>query len=389
MITNILIRSTIADWQHPEKADVRQAYGRLCGAVGIVVNGLLFVLKLFVGLLTGSVAVTADAINNLSDASTAIITLIGFKLSAKVADNEHPFGHGRLEYIAALIVAVIILAVGVHFLQESLLKIFQPEKLQMSRTATALYAGTFLFKLWLLGFYHKIGKRISSEVIRAASLDSLSDLLITAVVLLAVLLAPHTDFPVDGIAGCLVALMVLFGGVKIIRDTIDPLLGIRPDKKLVEELRKRLLACKGISGIHDIIIHNYGPNQHFATAHAEVSSEENLLAVHDILETAEVEIARAMPVQLILHCDPFVSNNPEVKVWHDRAIKAVKDLDRKFKLYDFHLDDASGALKMHFNLLIPRNYVLSEEEITSLLTTSLQSYDGKLRVQVDYMKSFI
>ena len=229
----------------------------------------------------------------------------------------------------------------------------------------------------------------SSEVIRATAFDSLCDLLITAVVLLAVLLAPHTDFPVDGVTGCLVALMILFGGVKIIRDTMDPLLGIRPDKKLVEELEKRLLSCKGISGIHDIIIHNYGPNQHFATAHAEVSSEGNLQAMHDILEAAEVEIARTMPVQLILHCDPFVTDNPEVKLWHDRALKAVKDLDRKFKLYDFHLDDVPGTLKMHFNLLIPRNHALSEEEITRLLTTSLQSYDDKLTVQIDYTKSFI
>ena len=389
MITNILIRSTITDWQQPEKPEVRQAYGKLCGKVGIVVNAILFLLKLVVGLLTGSVAVTADAINNLSDASTAIITLIGFKLSAKVADDEHPFGHGRIEYIAALIVAVIILAVGVHFLQESLLKIFRPEKLLLNRAAIALYAGTLLFKLWLLSFYRNIGKRISSEVIRAASFDSMSDLLVTAVVLLAVLLAPHADFPVDGLAGALVALMVLFGGVKIIRDTIDPLLGIRPDKKLVEELQKRLLACKGISGVHDIIVHNYGPYQHFATAHAEVSSEEDLLSVHDILEAAEVEIARTMPVRLILHCDPFVTDDPEVKVWHRRALDAVEALDRKFKLYDFHLEGAPGALKMHFNLLIPRNYALSEEELTRLLTTSLQSYDADLTLQIDYMKSFI
>lgn len=389
MLTNRLIHLTIPDWQQPEKPEVRQAYGRLCGTVGIVVNTILFVLKLGVGMLTGSVAVTADAINNLSDASTAIITLIGFKLSAKVADNEHPFGHGRLEYIAGLIVAVIILAVGVHFLQESLLKIFQPEELQINRTATALYAGTLLFKLWLLGFYRNIGKRISSEIIRAASFDSTSDLLITAVVLLAVLLAPHTDFPVDGVAGTLVALMVLLGGVKIIRNTIDPLLGVRPDKKMVEELRKRLLACKGISGIHDIIIHNYGPNQHFATAHAEVSSEEDLLSVHDTLEAAEVEIARTMPIRLILHCDPFVSKDPLVKLWHDRALQAVKELDHKFKLYDFHLDGSTGTPKMHFNLLIPRNYALSEERLTERLTNSLQKYDANLAVQIDYMNSFV
>ncbi len=389
MLSNILIRSTVADWQHPEKPEVRLAYGKLCGAVGIVVNTLLFVLKLFVGLLTSSVAVNADAINNLSDASTGIITLIGFKLSAKVADKEHPFGHGRLEYIAGLIVAVIILAVGVHFLQESLLRIFHPEKLQMNRTATVLYGGTLLFKLWLLAFYRTVGQRISSEVIRAASFDSLSDLLITAVVLLAVLFAPHTDFPVDGIAGTLVALMVLFGGVKIIRDTIDPLLGVRPDKKLVEELRKRLLACKGISGIHDIIIHNYGPNQHFATAHAEVNSEEGLLAVHDTLEAAEVEIARTMPVRLILHCDPFVTENPEVKLWHDRAVKAVQDIDHKFKLYDFHLEGSTGALNMHFNLLIPRNDASSQERITGQLTKSLQKYDANLAVQIDYMNSYV
>ncbi|NLZ63764.1 MAG: cation transporter [Lentisphaerae bacterium] len=389
MITNFLIKATIPDWDKPEQPEVRQAYGKLCGSVGIAVNALLFGLKLLVGLLTGSVAVTADAINNLSDASSAVITLVGFKLSAKVADSEHPFGHGRLEYIAGLIVAVIILAVGVHFLQESVLKIFQPEKIQLSRPAIVLYAGTMLFKLWLFCFYRAVSRRISSGVLRASSLDSLSDLLITSVVLLAVLLAPHTDYPVDGIAGTLVALMVLVSGVKIIRDTIDPLLGIRPDKKLVSELRQRLLACEGISGIHDIIIHNYGPNQHFATAHAEVSSAESLLAVHDILEAAEVEIARTMPIRLILHCDPFITADPEVKLWHQRALTAVKAIDHKFKLYDFHLEGSSDTLRIHFNLLIPRNYILSQAEISEKLTAALQQYDARLAVQIDYLHSFV
>jgi len=389
MITNFLIKAAIPGWENPERPEVRQAYGRLCGSVGIVVNALLFGLKLLVGLLTGSVAITADAINNLSDASTAVITLIGFKLSAKVADSEHPFGHGRLEYIAGLIVAVVILAVGVHFLQESVLKIFHPEKLQLNRPAIGLYAGTMLFKLWLLCFYRAVSRRISSGVLRAASLDSLSDLLTTSVVLLAVLLAPHTSYPVDGIAGTLVALMVLFSGVKIIRDTIDPLLGIRPDKKLVAELRQRLLACPGIAGIHDIIIHNYGPNQHFATAHAEVSSAENLLSVHDILEAAEVEIARSMPVRLILHCDPFITADPEVKLWYQRALTAVQAIDHKFKLYDFHLEGRAGALSIHFNLLVPRKYALTQALISAKLTAALQQYDARLAVQIDYTHSYV
>lgn len=389
MFSDLLIRFAIADWPCPEKPEVRLAYGRLSGLVGIAVNSLLFLMKLLVGVLTGSVAVAADAVNNLSDASTAIITLIGFKLSGKVADNEHPFGHGRLEYIAALIVAVIIMVVGVHFLQQSLLKIFKPEKFEISRLAIGLYAGTFLLKLWLLFFYRHIGRRISSEVIRAAIFDSISDLLITAVVLLAILLAPHSDFPVDGVAGVLVALMVLFGGAKIIRDTIDPLLGIRPDKKLVEEMRRRLLACKGISGVHDIIIHNYGPNQNFATAHAEVDSENDLLAVHDTLEAAEVEIARNMPVRLTLHCDPFVTNDPKVRLWHERVLQEAKNIDHKFKLYDFHLDEEKGNLNIHFNLLIPRNYVLSQEKISQLLISALKKHDPALTLQIDYLNSFV
>ena len=389
MLIDLLIRSTINNYDHPENAEVRLAYGRLCGTVGIVVNSLLFLLKALVALMTGSVAIAADAVNNLSDASTAAITLIGFKLAGKVADNEHPFGHGRLEYIAGLIVAVVIMAVGIHFLQESLMKIFRPEKLVMSDLAVKLYAATFFFKLWLLFFHRDIGRRISSSAIQAAAFDSLSDLLITAVVLLALLLSPHSDFPIDGVAGTAVALAVLFGGVKIIRHTIDPLLGIRPDKRLVTELRERLLACDGISGVHDIIIHNYGPNQHFATAHAEVDCEENLLAVHDILEAAEVEIARTMPMRLTLHCDPFVTNDPTVKLWHERALLEVKNIDHKFKLYDFHLDSENSGLNMHFNLLIPRKHALSEEKITKQLTNALQKHDSTLTLKIDYVNSFI
>lgn len=390
MLTRLLIRLLVPDAAHPERPPVRLAYGLLSGYVGIAVNLLLFGVKLSIGMITGSVAIAADALNNLSDSGNSIISVVGFRLSAKPADNEHPFGHGRMEYIAALIISVIIVAVGLNFLKESITRIFRPETLDLNGLAIGILAGTLLLKVWLFFFYRHIGRKIDSRVLTAAAFDSLSDLAATTMVLIALLLSPYTSLPLDGIAGGIVALLVVWGGIGILRENINPLVGERPAPELVDELRERLLKFKAIRGVHDIILHNYGPNLYFATAHAEVNRDQELMHIHDDLEEAEVEIARTMPVRLILHCDPYEIEDPWIKLWRSRAEEAVSDFDAKFKLYDFRLEEQPGQpRRLHFHLLVPRNYALSYEEISRCLERTLRHFDPTLQLHIEFLNAYI
>ena len=371
MIANLLIRLFVRDYEHTDSAAVRLNYGIFSGYAGMAVNLLLTALKFVVGLLSGSVAIAADAVNNLSDAGNSIVTVFGFKLAAKPADREHPFGHGRFEYIAGVVVAVVIIAMGLNFLQESVQRIIHPHPVKMSPVLTGLVGGSLLFKAWLFFFYRKIGALTDSRTIQAMAFDSLSDMAGTMAVLIAAAAARFTVFPVDGCAGVLAAGLVLCGGCRILRETINPLLGEPPGPELVEELRTRLLQCRGIRGVHDIIMHNYGPNQYFATAHAEVNLDADILAVHDMLEKAEVEIGKHMPVHLLLHCDPCHTSDPTVRHWQAEVENAVAELNPQFKVYDLRLrQDASGP-RLEFHLLVPRSCPAVQEEIEREVTAAL------------------
>lgn len=389
MFTNLLIRLFVRDYKQTLRSEVRLGYGLLAGFVGISVNILLFLIKITIGLLTGSVAISADAVNNLSDAGSAVITVVGFKISSRPADNGHPFGHGRMEYIAGVIVAIIIIAVGLDFFKESILRIISPQRVVADWIALVIVGGTMLFKLWLLLFYRTIGRRIDSKVISAAAFDSLSDILCTSAVLVAVFCARYTSFPVDGVTGLVVAALILFGGAKILRGTINPLMGECPSPMLVDELKSILLSCDGIKGVHDIIIHNYGPNQYFATAHAEVEPTGTLLSVHDMLESAEEEVASRLPVRLLLHCDPCNLTDPHVNEWRRRLEEAVAGIDSQFKLYDFRMDESGSVRRIHFHLLIPRNYRLSNAEIYDAVNNAMRCYDSSLELKIDFLNTYV
>ena len=388
MLTKLLVKLFIRGYDRPEEPNVRVAYGVFSGYVGIAVNLLLFIFKISVGLISGSVAIAADAINNLSDAGSSVVTVFGFKLSSKPADSGHPFGHGRIEYIAGIIVSIIIIAMGLDFLKESVIRIFSPSEVKMGKILIFLVAGSLIFKAWLFFFYRYIGKKINSDTVLAASMDSLCDMVGTTIVLLAVIVSKYTSFPVDGCAGTVVAILVLVGGAKVLRDTTNPLLGEPPSPELVDELRSRLLQCEGIKGVHDIIMHNYGPNQYFATAHAEVDLHEDILEVHDILEGAEVKIGKSMPVQLLLHCDPYNPWDPEVKEWRVRMEEVVAEFDPKFKLYDFRLKK-SDRLILSYHLLIPRNYHISHSEILERLTEKMSNHTPSPELKIEFMHSFV
>lgn len=390
MIGALLIRTFVPDASHPELPRVRFAYGMLSGGAGVAVNVLLFAVKIWIGTFSGSIAVCADAVNNLSDAGSSLVTLFGFKLASKPPDNDHPFGHGRLEYIAGLIVAVLIVAAGLNFLKESVWRIFRPGELKVENLMLYLILGSMLLKVWLFFFYRRIGKLIRSETVLAAAFDSLSDLAVTAVVAAALFAERYTSFPVDGCAGTLVAALITVGGCNVLRRTVSPLLGELPDGEMVKRLRDCLLKCPGICGVHDIIIHSYGSNLYFATAHAEVKRDGDLLAMHDILEAAEVEVGKTMPVKLVLHCDPYDTEDERVKLWRSRCENAVSAFDCKFKMYDFRLIEEEGKPReVHFHLLIPRDYALGGDEIRETLRKKVREYDPEIVLNIEFVNAYV
>jgi len=390
MLTHWLIRRFVPEYEHPERPGARMRYGVFSGWVGVAVNAVLALLKFAVGIASGSVAVAADAVNNLSDAGSSVVTILGFKLAAKPADRDHPFGHGRGEHIAGVVVAVVVIAMGLDFMKESALRIFRPGEVRMSAAMIALVAGAMLLKAWLYFFYRHVGRAIGSETIRAAAFDSLSDLGATAAVLLAVIAGRFTAFPVDGCAGVLVALLVLLGGGRILRETTDPLLGKPPSPELVGELRSRLLRCEGIRGVHDIIMHSYGPNQYFATAHAEVDPEHDILSVHDLLEKAELEIGRYMPVHLLLHCDPCDTRDPELRLWQGRLENAVAELNPRYKVYDLRLRRGEGGAKtLGFHLLVPLDDRSGGEELHRSLTAAFGRYNDPPSLKLDIVRAYV
>ena len=389
-MNELLIRLFLRNPGDVTSSQGRTAYGIFCGWYGILTNLVLCGIKVTVGILTGSIAVSADAVNNLSDAGSAVITLFGFKFADKPADDEHPFGHGRLEYVAGLIVAVIIIAVGLDFLKLSFERLIHPSRIEMTTLALVFLLATLPVKLWMFFVYRKVARKIASKTIHAVAFDSLSDILTTSLVILSLVISHYTTFPVDGIAGLLVALFIIFGGAKVVREIINPLLGECPDRKLVTEIRERLLRCKDICGVHDIIVHSYGPDRYFATAHAEINPEKSdMVQIHDALEAAEVEIARHMPVRLLLHCDPFSSQDPELKRWRTLAEDLIGELDPELKLYDFRLEQSQARILLNFQLLVPRKFFLGNGELIDRITAQLREHDSRVETQIQITHSFV
>ena len=389
MLTSLLIRLFVPDYKHTEKTEVRLNYGIFCGGVGIAVNLLLFAIKLAAGIFSGSIAIAADAVNNLSDSGNSVVTILGFKVAGKPADSNHPFGHGRMEYVAGVMVSVIIIAIGLNFLKESFLRIIHPSEVKMSPLLIALVAGTLVLKVWLFFFYRFIGKRIESGTIAAGAFDSLCDIMETLIVLGAVTLGGFCSWHVDGWAGLLAAGLVLVGGVKILRETVNPLLGEPPKPEMVEELKSRLLHIPGILGIHDVIIHNYGPNQYFATAHAEVDLNGDILAVHDLMEKAQTEIEQYLPVQLLLHCDPCNAADPEIRKWRERAEAAAVAADEDFKIFDLRLRKNGDRSILEFQLLIPRGESVDETAVRAKITAALAQYPDLPELNILFTHSYV
>ena len=363
-MSRLLIRLFIKEHQNTADVKVRARYGILSGAVGVVLNVLLFAAKLLIGAVTHSIAITADALNNLSDAGNSCISVLGFRLSTKPADQEHPYGHGRVEYIAGMVVALVIMYMGIELIKNSVQKIIHPEPLLFSWASVLVLVLSILGKVWLAFFNRAIGKQINYGAINAVVVDSLSDVAATSFTILALFLSRRSALPFDGIFGIVVAGFVFFAGFSVFRDTISPLLGQPPTKEFVESIENKILSYDGIIGVHDLIVHDYGPSRCFVSAHAEVSAATDIMESHDLMDVIERDIHAEMGLNITLHMDPIVTDDERVDQARALAEEAVKEIDESLSLHDFRMVSGPHHTNLIFDVAAPFSVKLSDREIT-------------------------
>ena len=378
-MTEFLVRRFIKQHDRVHEPDVRSAYGKFAGATGILVNLLLFAGKLIAGLLTGGLSVIADAVNNLSDAASSLVTLLGFKLSEAPPDDQHPFGHGRMEYLSGMGIGVLILFAGWELGKSSFMKILSPEPTSFSYVTLGILIAAVLVKLWLMLFYRKLGKRISSDTLLAASVDSRNDMLCTTLVVASVAVEHFTGWQIDGYMGVLVALLIGWAGISVLTDSVSPLLGQAPDPEMVSEIREMALSYDGIVGIHDLIIHNYGPGRVIISLHAEVPAEEDILKSHDLVDCIEQDMMRRFHAVTCIHLDPVDTTNPEVKRLRILAETALFDIDERLTLHDFRVVFGETHTNLIFDVTVPFDYE-DESAIGAEIQRRLQMTDPKLMV---------
>lgn len=352
MLSKFLVNTFIKDNNNTKEKKVRNKFGVLGGAVGIVVNLILVAIKVSVGLITGSIAITADGFNNLSDAASSIITIAGFKLSNMPADKEHPFGHGRIEYISSLIVSFLVILVGLEFVKSSAIRIFNPSKVDFEIIPFILLIVSILLKLWLAGFNRYIGNKIDSKALKAAAVDSLGDVFASTCVSISFLASKFTNFPIDGYVGVVVALIIVYSGVSLVKETLNPLLGEAPDPELVKELESLILSYPHITGIHDLIIHNYGPGRCMASVHAEIPSDMNIMEIHNIIDKAEREISQKLELYLVIHMDPICLSDDEIKVAYIEVSKIIKYNPLIKSMHDFRIVGEGDEKNLIFDVVV-------------------------------------
>ena len=371
--------------QDPSAPEVRQKCGTRAGVVGIVLNALLCMGKLAAGLLTGSVAIVADAFNNLSDAASSVITLVGFRLAAQAADEEHPFGHGRMEYLAGLVVSMAILLMGFELGKTSVEKLLHPEELSFSWLAVAILAAAVLVKLWMHRFNRTLGRAISSQAMEATAADSLSDAAATGVVLAATLIGHFFHLQIDGLAGLLVAAFILKTGWEAAKDTLDPLLGRPMDRSLSEDIDKLVVSHPNILGIHDLVYHDYGPGRAMMSFHAEVPADADLLEMHDIIDHIERELKEKHHIETVIHMDPVV-NDQRTTALREQVAQLAREVDPMLSIHDLRITAGPRHTNVLFDVMVPYGFPLSDSQVVARLSEGVRGLSSKYFpvIQVDH-----
>ena len=368
---------------------LRQAYGQLCGAVGIGLNLLLFVGKLFAGTISGSIAITADAFNNLSDAGSSVVTLLGFRLAGRKPDPEHPFGHGRMEYISGLAVAGLILLMGVELGKSSLKKILSPEEIVSSPLVLAILAVSVAVKLYMFYYNRSIGKKIKSAAMSATATDSLSDAVSTTAVLMATLVGQFTGLNIDGWVGLLVALFILFSAYKAAKETLSPLLGQTPDPEFVEHIEQIVLSYPEVLNIHDLIVHDYGPGRMMISLHAEVSADGDLLQLHDVIDNAEHRLKKELGCMAVIHMDPIITNDAHTDALRMAVAEKVKSIDPRLTIHDFRTVPGSTHTNLIFDVVVPYDVKLTADEVRRRIGALVKELDENYFAVVQVDNSYV
>lgn len=386
---SLLSKLIIKNYKEFENPNVRLKYGILCGAVGILFNILLFTGKLIAGTLTGSIGITADAFNNLSDAGSSTITLVGFRLSGTKADKEHPFGHGRFEYIAGLIVSMAILLMGFELGKTSIDKIIHPEAVTFSYLAVGVLIVSILTKLYMFFYNRSIGKKIDSAAMRATALDSFSDVTATSVVLLSMLIGKWTGWKIDGYAGLLVAMFIGYTGIRAAQETVSPLLGQSPTQEFVEKIEHIVMEHDGVIGVHDLVVHDYGPGRRMISLHAEVPADGNLILLHDAVDNLEKLLRKECGCEAVIHMDPVEMNNVETNRLRTETRAILEQIDERLTLHDFRVVAGPTHTNLVFDVVVPFGFSMTDEAVRSAISERIHTLEGNCYAVIDIDKSSV
>lgn len=385
---NLLAKIFIKDRENTADQKVRAAYGYLCGAVGIALNILLFAGKLTAGTISGSVAVTADAFNNLSDAGSSVISLIGFRLASQKPDPHHPFGHGRFEYIASLIISIIIILMGFELGKSSFEKILSPEEVEYSALTFAVLGVSVAVKLYMFLYNSSVGKKIDSSTMRATAMDSVSDAVSTGAVLLSAAIAMLTKVALDGWMGLVVAVFIMITGFKTAKEMVDSLLGAPPCPELVRQIESMVLAHDDIIGVHDMIVHNYGPGRTFVSLHAEVPADGDIVAIHDTIDNAEHEIAKKLGCLVTIHMDPIDVRDEHTAQLRQKVGEIIKEVNPEVTFHDFRVVSGPTHTNLIFDIVSPMDCKLSDKELADHIAEKIHEYDESYFAVIDVDKDF-
>lgn len=387
-MTNFLIKFFVKNYKDTTNPNVRLNFGIFSGIVGICCNIILSVAKFIAGILSSSIATTADAFNNLSDAGSSIVSLVGFKVAGLPADDDHPFGHGRAEYISGFIVSMVITLMGVELAKSSFNKIINPQKIEFSIISLVILSISILVKLWMFFFNKNISKKIQSATIRATSVDSLVDVIATTAVVISMLVSYFTSLNIDAYAGSLVSLFIIYTGFATAKDTLDPLLGQQPDIELVNSIQKRVLSYSGIVGIHDLIVHNYGSNKKLISLHAEVPCTVDILDIHDTIDNIERQIKQEFGCETVIHMDPIVVDDVVTLAMRERILALTKLIDNSIDIHDFRMVEGKTHTNLIFDVVVPYKFRLTDSEIIEAIANAVKILDGTYKVIITVDKAY-
>lgn len=370
---DFLVRRFIKNYQDTKNVNVRTSVGKLSGIVGILNNLFLFVIKFLIGTIVHSVSIQADGVNNLTDAGSNIISILSFHLSNKPADKDHPFGHERTETIASLFVGILILVLGFETAKESISKVIHPGSIDFRIASVIILLISIMVKFWMYAYNKKLSKEYDSSLLEATALDSISDVCGTTAVLVSTLLSPVLHFNLDGYMGIVVSGIILYGAYGLLRDMINSLIGEAPDSELVHNIVDMIMAHPVILGVHDMMLHNYGPNKIFASAHVEVDSSKDIFETHDHIDNIEREVKKNMNIDLVLHMDPVKVNDPETELYRAKVVEAIHQIDPKWRFHDFRIVSGPTHANLVFDLVIPFEEKYTQEEIEEMLLKHIES----------------